>query len=527
MKPMIRSLAAFSILAVAIQACSQAPGTQVNPLPSPSATAANNGQTGGNNGGNAGTPTPGATATPDAGLNTVATLSGKVYNDEGSPVDGAKITVTSLNASKPFTATADVKAGAYVINGLPEGVLLQVAAQKDGWTQRTQTAVLVPSQNGNFMNFGGSGNAYFIAQYPEIEAVEPAQDATVDGSKLSYTLKLSEALDDVNKRRLENAIRLIPADAAANGGGSPTDIKASEDAGYPYDLTVEDASGAIQIANYAVSRGATFMGNSDQRATITWSADGLSAKLEFNAPLIASKDNDAKYQVALVSGGDRILDKNGKQLGTDANGSFSAYPAAGHLILGAFKPQTLALKTITGLTAGGAAEAWAATHDNVADFKVAKDDVAPTITGVDVVKMDNATRVELTFSEPMAAYDGGSNSFKQASLTDLTNYTFALGASGDNLADFKMDGSTDVADLTSTTATYGAADERIKEFKFASGATISVDPLNAKRVFFTINKPNFFNVEARDLKVRVAGVADPAGNTISTSGDANVKLGTL
>ena len=66
----------------------------------------------------------------------------------------------------------------------------------------------------------------------------------------------------------------------------------------------------------------------------------------------------------------RILDKNKKQLGTNVDGAFNAYPAAGHLVLGTFKPENLAAKSVASLTSGSAAERWAATHDNVANFKV-------------------------------------------------------------------------------------------------------------------------------------------------------------
>ncbi|MNS67299.1 hypothetical protein D3C72_1005470 [compost metagenome] len=526
MMRLIRSAAALSILAAAATACAPAVPGAVNPSPSPSASTGNGGNQPGEQPGSP-SPTVSPTATPDAGLSTTATLSGMVYNEMGMPVSNGTIKVASLNAAKPFTADAPIVSGAYVINNLPEGILLQVTATKDGWTSRAQTAVMVPTRDANKINFGGAGNAYFIAEYPEIEAVEPMMNAIVDATKVTYKLRLSEALDDTNKRRFESAIRLLPADAAANGGAAPTDIEAAEDAGYPYDLTVENASGVSQISSYAIQRGTTFMGDANRRAKVTWDADGRTAILEFDAPLLASKDGEAKYQLALVSNGERITDKDGKQLGTDASGSFSAYPAAGKLILAAFKPEALALKTITGLTAGGEAERWAATHANVGTFKLKKDDVAPTLSGIEVAKLDNATRIELTFSEPMAAHNGTTNGAVNASVSNLANYSFAIGATSDAIKDVKLDGTADTTVDASAAASFGASGDRAKEFKFTNGVTVTVDPLDAKRVFLTINKPNFFNVEARDIKVRVAGVADPAGNTASAAGETNTKLGTL
>ena len=50
---------------------------------------------------------------------------------------------------------------------------------------------------------------------------------------------------------------------------------------------------------------------------VRWSADGLTASLDFDAPLVASQSDEAKYQVVLVSDGTRIVDGEGNQLGTD------------------------------------------------------------------------------------------------------------------------------------------------------------------------------------------------------------------
>lgn len=521
MMRMIRSAAALSILAAAATAC--APGTpgQVNPIPSPSPSASASPD-------QPGSPAPTPTPSVDAGLNTVATLSGKVYNDEGSLVNGGKVMVKSLNPAKPFEAQAEIISGSYVMNQLPEGLLLEVSIQKDGHTKRSQTIALVPTRDANVLNFGGAGNAHFIADYPEIEFVEPKLDAeNVEAGKLLYTLRLSEALDDTNKRRFENALRLIPANAAANGGAAATDIDAAEDGGYPYDLTVESA-GVPQIASYVVKRGSTFMGDAAKRAKVSWDAEGRTATLEFDAPLLSAKDTEARYQVALVSEGERILDKNNKQLGTDAAGSLSAYPAAGKLILGAFKAENVALKAITGLTAGSQAEKWAATHENVGAFKLKKDQAAPLLQGIEVTKLATSTRVELTFNEPMAAYNGTDAGFTQAALGNLANYAFVIGETSDDIGAVELDGTAEANVDASAVASYGADAERAKEFKFTGGVTISVDPLDAKRVFLTIAKPNFFNTEARDIKVRVEGVADPANNIVNKStADANIKMGAL
>jgi hypothetical protein len=526
MKRMIRTAASLSILAAAASACTQHMPGGVNPNPSPTATANNNGNQGGNTQ-QPGNPSPSVspTATPDAGLNTTATLSGMVYNEMGSPVSGGKVMVKSLNAAKPFQAEAEIVSGAYVINGLPEGLLLQVIAMKDGWTSRSQTAVLVPTRDANKVNFGGAGNAYFITDYPEIEAVEPALDAqAIAPGKLVYKLQLSEALDDNNRRRLENALRVIPANAAANGGTAPTATQDLESSAIGADIALE--AGATQlIGNYAIKKGSSFMGDANKRAKITWTPDGKAATLEFDAPLLQSKDTEAKYQVVLVSEGTRITDGGGKQLGTNATGSLDAYPTAGNMVFGAFKSAALRLNQANGTLA----QIWDDTHENVGTFDLQKDETAPELMGIEVAPVNNGTRIELMFSEPMAAYFGTTGN-SHASLADLSKYAFAVGATSDNIKDFKLDGTADVADVDpNATATYGASAERGKEFKFTGNQVVaSVDPMEPKRVFLTIARPNFFNVEARDIKVRVEGVADPAGNAITKAdADADAKLGAL
>lgn len=510
MKRMIRSISALSVLTLAIAGCAPVPGI---PTPQPTPTPGQSAQP---------TPTPTVSASPSEPLPTgaKATLRGKVYDEAGKPVDGARIRVKSLNPSAPYESLVDVLQGSYVSNQVPAGVLLEITAMKDGWTQRSRVETLTGTSADAEVNFGG-GNAEFISDFPEIAAIEPAYDAEMAAGKFLYKLTLSEPLTELSKRRLETALRLVPANAAAAPGGTPAGLSAGED--------VYGADQDLAAASYTIKKGSMFGEDSSKVAKITWSSDGLVASFEFDAPLQASQDGEAQYQVALLSEGAKIEDNAGKQLGTDANGSMTVYPASGKLIMGAFKAPALALKTIAGLTANSPEERWAATHLNAGRFKLAKDDVAAKLEGVSVVGFTDKTRIVLRFNEPMAAFNGTVAGYSDASLLDLSKYTFALGESTAALEGVKLDGTPEATVDATTVATYGASAERKQEFRFTNSgavkAALSVNPLNAKEVFLTINTANFFSNEAAAIKARVAGLADPAGKAI-TSGDADAQVQT-
>lgn len=542
MKTFLRNFTALSLLAIGSAACAPSvPGPMVSAPPTNTGSG-NNGQVANGGTGNTGSAAP--ISTPSSGTIATATLHGKVYDEAGRPVSDAQVKVKSLNPANPFESTVAVMSGAYVVNEVPSGVLLEVTAFKAGWTQRTKVETLIRTGDTPMVNFGGPNDAYFLSDYPEISAIAPApKDASIDPNSLVYKLTLSEALDDANRKRLENALRLLPANDEANGGlaGTTTNLEAQEDAAFPFDLTVD---GNAAVSPYQIKKGSTFMEDANRRAKVTWSADGLQATMEFNAPLIASNNDEAEYQLALVSEGIRIVDPRGKQLGTNAAGSLAAYPAAGKLILSAIKAQDIAIRTTPGLTAGSLEAMWAATHLNAGAFKVKEDGEAPKLMGVEASQIGSDTRLELTFSEAMTAYNGTLTGYRSAELVDLANYTFAIAEDSADLEGVKLDGTVDAALIVNplVTATFGAAADREKEFRFdaaafaaaragapAGSVVVEVDPLDAKRVFlYVVGRPAFFDAELSGLKARVADLADPAGNLINkANADANIKMGAL
>lgn len=551
MKSRFFSLSMLTLIAVGVAACSapapNAPstgGTVTSDIqgnaqgPSPAASAPADSPN-----------TPAASASPTApsaspavGTQSigVGTIRGKVYDQSGATLPSGEVRVRSLNPSAPFDSVVQVIQGSYVVNNVPAGVSIEVTAQKGGWTSRSQVTTVLPLMKdieATTMNFGGANNPYFLSNYPEVSAIEPASKASnVDPNKLMVKLTLSEALDSTNRRRFERALRVIPANDAANGGlaASTSDLEAQEDNGAPLNLLIP----------YQVRNNSTFMEEEALKASVGWSADGLQATLTFDAPLVTHQSDEARYQVVLLSSGERITDGAGNQLGTNDAGSLSSYPAVNAVIRSVFKPESLSLKTVPGLAAGSKEAAWAATHTNASSFKVAKDKTAPTLVSVTASNLSNDTRIALTFSEPMAAYNGTATGLTQASVLDLANYSFAVGETASDLESTKLDGLVDLGLVIDpqTRATFAAESDWEREFRFdaaaftatRTGATtgqvvVEVDPLDARRVMLTVvGRARFFGLEASALKARAERVQDPAGNAITgSSADRNTPTGRL
>lgn len=532
---------AGSLSLAMLTGCPAAPTT---PSPSPTATAAPSSPSPTATPGTGESPAPGVTpsVTPSESPLENTTIRGTVFDLDGARVDAAKVTVKSLNPSNPFDSTVDVINGTYVVNSVPAGVQLEVTATKDGWTTRSRVETLLPltaSDETNIVNFGGSSNddsegrSYFISKYPEIMAVEPAEDATgVDPSSLTVKLTLSEALDTTNQRRFEDAIRVVPGNSFASLSTFATStVPNLED-------TATTASGLDDFA-YAIAENSTFLGDDDTRATVEWTEEGKVATLTFNAPLLSAEDDAAKYQIVMVAPGAVIEDADGNDFGV-YNGSFGGYASApsGTILGGTFKEADLAVPSgSTGVAA------WLASHSVASTFEVAEDETTPTLTGVSVTELTGSTRITFTFSEPIAAYAGGGDAAfgvdwmglgtVAAGSTDvLDNFTFAVAENAADLDDVELDGDSPTAETLGGDLIGNSSAEREREFYFVPGGTATlgfeVNPDDAKQLRLVISDATVFGNEVNAIKARVEGVEDPAGNAITdTQADANVVSGSI
>lgn len=483
-------------------------------------------------------------------------VSGMVYGADGAALSGVVVRARSLAAEAPYEAEVKTDTGSYVLNDVPSGANLEITATRDGWTSRRRVGAFDgTTEDGNHFDFGArpgtetTAAAFHLSPFPEVVGTTPATGGEeVDGSKVKIRLELSEGLDAENRARFAKALRLLPANDAANGGaaGTTTDLTGGEDDGFPRAVTVD---GNAAVAPYALRAGSTFMNDPTRAASVTWDGEGRTALLSFDAPLLTASEEACAYQLGLVSGGEdqRIRDGDGNQLGTSAAGSQTAYPAAGDLVLGVFKARRLRLNDVPGLDAGSRAARWAATHDDVVRFEVAKDEQAPSLLGVRAVYIGDETRLELSFDEPMGAFNGTTGAFIAPSMgdsaDDLANFSFAVDESADELADRELDGEDDAVEVDPrAVATWGGDGQRRKEFRFAAGAfaatragaatgsvVVEIDDRDPRKVWVAVvGKPRFFHPSAAAIRARVEGIADPAGNEVKAkAADALLPIGTL
>jgi hypothetical protein len=495
--------------------------------------------------------------TPSASNLKPTTVRGSVFDEDGARVNTAKVRVRSLNPSNPFDSTVDVNGGNYVVNEVPAGVAVELTVSREGWTSRTRVQTLLPLENNtsdsNLVNFGGpasdkdgEGPAYFISDFPEVSMVEPADDAdNVNASTVSVKLTLSEALDSTNQRRFADAIRVFPGEAAADPNTTnATYLSEAQQATFIADAAFDDTANTL-----AVTEDSTFLGDDDTQADVTWDTTGTVATLTFNAPLLSDDNENLDYVVALVAGANAVEDKSGNELGTDETGVLGTSNGTGRLIHFAFREPSLAVPSGSN-TPGDDDTRWRLTHENFSTFSVAEDETEPSLVSVAVSQLTGRTRISLTFSEPMAAYGGGDlgiygnlNAAGTPSVNNTnlgggdvadfqTRLTFAVAETAADLEDVDLDGEGATAQALNVIGDTDGEQETELAFNFGTPGTatasLAVNPDDPKTLRLEIAKANLFDADMNAIKVRVEGISDPAGNTITESqADRNQKVGNI
>ncbi|MEB3328246.1 MAG: carboxypeptidase-like regulatory domain-containing protein [Candidatus Sericytochromatia bacterium] len=515
----------------------------------------------------------------------VIVLSGMVYDEAGAAVEGATVTVTSLDAAVPYGATVKTTAGSYVVNDVPEGANVEVVVTKPGWTTRRRVGSFQQRATGekNTMDFGYTGvrqpllgytlhqvqaeplpdgAAYFISDYPEIAATTPEHDARgLDPSKLAIKVTLSEPLDADSRDAFDDAFHVVPANAQA--ATLHDDVAGRETTAND---GLDDGASGDRIASftYTLNAGDTFLGSSRNRVRATWNAEGTEVTYTFEGGNLQTDDSEpAAYQAMLFAGAEKIEDADGHQLGTNSAGAFQ-WPAAGQPLYNVFKDTELALtpygNVFYRLAAVAADPRWGETHQTAVAFEFNEDETDPRLTDVSFIEDDNDARLALTFSEPLAAYAGSGRATINPALYELANYSFMVGARAGDLDGEQLDGGITVIaakDLDAGLPTFTAEQEfgfkaltsigdhagpRLndvatntlhgvgKDLEAASEATVAieVDPELPNTVNIWIRNGRSMFDGFRSIKARVEGVTDPAGNAIRrTDADQNLAGATL
>ncbi len=87
-----------------------------------------------------------------------AVVSGQVYDIGGNAMDGVSVTLSSLLAAVPYTATVQTSGGAYVVNDVPTGVPIEIRVEHASYHARARADVFFAGEAGrkaNVVNFGG------------------------------------------------------------------------------------------------------------------------------------------------------------------------------------------------------------------------------------------------------------------------------------------------------------------------------------------------------------------------------------
>lgn len=148
------------------------------------------------------TPTP--TAIQSTSTFILEDFDGKVYDDTGTLVKGASVTVKSLDKTTPFEVTTVALDGSYAINRAPTGIFLQITAMKDGFSSRNIIEILETDYknqpNANRFDFGtadvnqASTSISALSEKPEVIRVSPDFDSTGIKSTSDIVLTFSEPM---------------------------------------------------------------------------------------------------------------------------------------------------------------------------------------------------------------------------------------------------------------------------------------------------------------------------------------------
>jgi hypothetical protein len=261
---------------------------------------------------------------------------GRVYDDAGQPViDGAQVWIQSVNPSYPFATAVPVESGQYVAR-VPVGVQLTWSLARPGWTTRTRVETLLPlGIPAHIIDFGGNnpedseGAAHFIANKPEVWAVENL--AAIDDRNFHFKLRLSEPLDEANRRRFVQAVTVVPANEAA--------LVRPYTGAWHIPTAAPSTVPRLGDLNHYMSAdgGSDPMGYSAFALTCRWDESGRELTVTAPMPNNVRDPLNARYDVALFSPeATPIIDAEGHRLGTDAAGALDAQPTVEGLLYGTF-----------------------------------------------------------------------------------------------------------------------------------------------------------------------------------------------
>lgn len=334
------------------------------------------------------TPTPVLDSTGNTSdISELTTVNGKIYDDNGTPLNDVKVTIKSVDPAHNFSSEVNTINGSYIFRNVPVGVRLELTAFKsDSWTKRTQSYVAKSNLQGvslsNVLDFGDSYNIgstektnfYFLSDSPEVVEVIP-RNQLLKHDEMSFKLIFSES---VKKESIEKNlyIRYVAAPFGSNiilGDGNNGTVNTD---GPP----LIKGNKQVIIDEFVLGRKFVWdtSGFDEFGKEVTFSFDGSNG-------VITDNKNQIRYGVTLRKNSNepRIMDRQGN-LGL-VDGEFFLNPLRGKNII----------------------------------FNVESDKRAPTLESLVLLKDSNNCIIRLNFSELMTV-----EGFPNTDFSDLSFYKF-------------------------------------------------------------------------------------------------------
>jgi hypothetical protein len=243
-----------------------------------------------------------------------ATFNGTIYDTNDVPVDGAKVTATSIDPAVTWKGEDQITAGgSYVFRNAPVGVRVLIVVSKDGWTTRTQTQVLKSNLTGNPASnkFDFSGKDA-IQDEPEVTAIKINDKAVTGAGKVldgsMFTLEMID-MGESEQRPASNTSANLSAVDSSNlkfefGFSEAVDKEDFENAIAVYSKTFEREDAATNMFATNIDSGLNDI-------TFDWASDRKSVTVKTNKPVLAEKTGDeARYNLFLPN--NALTDDTGK-----------------------------------------------------------------------------------------------------------------------------------------------------------------------------------------------------------------------
>ncbi|MEB3220813.1 MAG: carboxypeptidase-like regulatory domain-containing protein [Candidatus Sericytochromatia bacterium] len=348
------------VLGLAVAACAPAPAGGPAPTPPPVATPA---------------PVASVTAPPTAAPSAPAgfAVRGVVVDLDRSPVASATVVARAAEATAATAVTA--ADGSYTLR-VPAGAY-DLTASRDGFTRRTRPVAV---SGDTTVHFGPQpdelGNPYFLADDPEIEAVQVVEREP--GQGLTLTVTVSEPLTEEGRSAFTDAFRLY--------AGTETEF--------------------LKVVTTSVTR---------RKLEAAWDSAGRAFTARYEGPYLATGETDVHYAVALLQDQLDERDPETRELMWEDLGLKDAKGRSlgrGQTRYAFLKPELFELgaQQLTDEVFGARIEdrRWRLTHEGRFRFRARRDDAPPGLVSATLrqdreVGTSRADILTLTFSEPMSA----------------------------------------------------------------------------------------------------------------------------